>query len=124
MPYKIIFIRTLKPHENIRNGKLESLIKSLEKKPFVVPIIVDKKHRIILDGHHRYNALKKMGYTKIPAHIVDYEKVNLRPHGKMKVSKDIVIERALSGELLPPKTTKHIYKKKWKKIRVPLEKLS
>lgn len=123
MTHKIVYIRTLKPHERIIKKKLDALIKSLEKSPSVVPIIVDKKMRIILDGHHRYNALKKLGYKKIPAYLVSYDDVDLKSWKKRKVSKEMVIQYALSGKLFAPKTTKHIYNKKLKSVRVPLDKL-
>lgn len=29
------------------------------------PIIIDKKYNIVLDGHHRLNILKSLGYSKI-----------------------------------------------------------
>jgi uncharacterized protein (DUF1015 family) len=37
------------------------------------PIIIDKKYNIVLDGHHRLNILKSLGYSKIAAFQADYE---------------------------------------------------
>jgi hypothetical protein len=36
------------------------------------PIIIDNKHKIVLDGHHRLNILKYLGCSKIAAYSVDY----------------------------------------------------
>jgi hypothetical protein len=44
------------------------------------PIIIDNKHNIVLDGHHRLNILKSLGCSKIAAYSVDYldnEKVQI-----------------------------------------------
>ena len=123
MPYKTVLIRTLKPHERTIKRKLDALVKSLEKKPYVTPIVVEKKMRIILDGHHRYNALMQLGYKKIPAYLIDYDDVILKSWKKRKVSKETVINHALSGRLFPPKTTRHIYSKDLKKKKVPLKSL-
>ena len=45
------------------------------------PIIIDNKHKIVLDGHHRLNILKSLGCSKIAAYSVDYldnEKVQIK----------------------------------------------
>jgi len=36
------------------------------------PIIIDNKHKIVLDGHHRLNILKSLGCSQIAAYSVDY----------------------------------------------------
>ena len=36
------------------------------------PIIVDKESGVVLDGHHRRNILKTLGYSKISSHQVQY----------------------------------------------------
>ncbi|MEM0490218.1 MAG: ParB N-terminal domain-containing protein [Ignisphaera sp.] len=36
------------------------------------PIIVEKNRLIVIDGHHRLNALKSLGVKVVPAYIADY----------------------------------------------------
>lgn len=113
----------VKIHEKTTT-KLKKLIGQIKKGGYVIPVVVDKKHKILLDGHHRYAALKKLGYKKIPAYLVDYSRVKVVTRRKnIDITREIVIKRALSGKPFPPKTTRHIYSKKWRTIHVALEKL-
>lgn len=122
--YRIIPIRSVKIHEKT-TPKLKKLLKQIKKDGYVIPVVVDKKHKILLDGHHRYTALKKLGYKKIPAYLVDYRNVKVAARRKdIEITREIVIKRALSGKPFPPKTTRHIYSKRWKSVKVPLEKLA
>ncbi len=63
----------LKPHEALDPLELELFVKSInEKGIFYKPMLVDKTSFVILDGHHRWIALKKMGAKKIPCILLDY----------------------------------------------------
>jgi len=80
---------------------------------YLVPIIADIDSKVILDGHHRYNILKKMGFRKIPVVFVNYfsEDVQLHPRKKfMHISKKEVVEKGISQKLFPAKTSRHIFK--------------
>ncbi|MBI5355129.1 MAG: ParB N-terminal domain-containing protein [Candidatus Aenigmarchaeota archaeon] len=76
MAYRIIPIKSVKIHERT-TPKLKTLTKRIKKDGYVIPVVVDKRHKILLDGHHRYAALKKLGYKKIPAYLVDYSNVKV-----------------------------------------------
>ncbi len=80
---------------------------------------------VILDGHHRWLALNLLGATKAPVLLVDYERhVHLGTwRDGVRVSRRDVYERALSGRLFPPKTTRHrlLVEVKWEPT--PLEEL-
>jgi len=57
-----IDLEALKEHEEIRPDYLEQLKNEILSDGFLkMPIAVDKKTYIILDGHHRLHALKKIG---------------------------------------------------------------
>lgn len=110
----LLNINELKPHELINKKHLEQLIEEIRRDGVLKkPIVVDFRTKVILDGHHRVEALKRLGYDLVPAALVDYldESIILdtwrKCNGKMP-SKVDVIRRALKGELLPPKTTKHV----------------
>jgi ParB-like chromosome segregation protein Spo0J len=65
---------------------------------------------VVLDGHHRIGALRLLGCCKIPVLFVDYQSpkigVKTAENGK-EYPKHKVIEAALRGELLKPKSTWH-----------------
>ena len=92
------------------------------------PVLVDEEHLVILDGHHRVEALRLLGCKRIPVYLVDYNDdaiaLTLWPGAVVsEVEKEDVIEKALKGELFPPKTTKHIVKDELKEVRVYLKDL-
>ncbi len=64
---KIVDISLIKQHEQIRKAHLKEIKAQIEADGFIDdPIIVDKNTMIILDGHHRFNALKLLGLHAIP----------------------------------------------------------
>ncbi len=107
----IIKLRHLKAHEKISVKNLNKVKKLIKKAAhFTVPIIVDKKNLVILDGHHRAQAMKDLGYKKIPATMVDYADKKIKVFSRrksVKIDKNVVIERALNNKLFKFKTTKH-----------------
>lgn len=60
----------LKQHEQIRERHVRMLLKQIKHDGYLnSPLIVDKKTMIILDGHHRYNALKRLGMASSPVYL-------------------------------------------------------
>lgn len=132
----IIDLEKLKEHEEINPGHMGELKYRIQKDgKLKSPIIVDKNTKIILDGHHRFNSLKKLGYKKIPVYFIDYNSPDIVVRSwreKDNITKEVVIKAGLSGIKLPPKTSKHMIKISDKliriaklvgKVNVPLEKL-
>lgn len=129
-------IEELKEHEEIRPDYLEALKNEILADGILkMPICIDKKTCIILDGHHRLQALKKIGCKKIPVVMVDYQSPAIKVipwrEGEM-ITKEKIIDTALSGKRMPSKTSKHmiIFDGEWTHISaiemiidIPLEKL-
>ena len=126
----------LKEHEEIRPDYLEELKNEIMSDGILkMPIAVDKKTYIILDGHHRLHALKKIGCKKIPAILFDYQspEIEVIPWREDEnITKEMIIQTALAGKRMPPKTSKHMILIKGelkhisvleKDINIPLEKL-
>ena len=100
-----------------------------------MPIAVDKATYIILDGHHRLHALRKIGCKRIPVILFDYRspEIEVLPHREGEiVTKEMIIQTALAGRRMPPKTSKHMILVRGKLqhisilemvINIPLEKL-
>jgi len=78
MKIEIADITTIKPYENnprkLKDSAIEKVAMSLKEYGFRQPIVVDKD-RIIVAGHTRYRASKKLGFKEVPITIVD----NLTP---------------------------------------------
>jgi len=102
----------LKEHEEIRPEYLEQLKDEILADGILkMPIAVDKTTYIILDGHHRLHALKKIGCRRIPVILFDYQssEIEVVPHRDGEtVTKEMVIQTALKGRRMPPKTSKHM----------------
>jgi len=129
-------IEELKEHEEIRPDYLEALKNEILADGILkMPICIDKKTCIILDGHHRLQALKKIGCKKIPVVMVDYQSpaIKVIPWREGEtITKEKIIDTALSGKRMPSKTSKHmiILDSEWTHISaiemiidIPLEKL-
>ena len=66
MELKKIELSKIKPYEkNARKNDeaVEYVVKSIEQCEYIAPIILDENN-VILAGHTRYKALKKLGYTE------------------------------------------------------------
>ena len=131
----ITSINFLKPLEKVFLYHLKNLSKMILSKGIVqTPIIADKKHGIVLDGSHRYIFFLMNGFKEVPVKFVDYHDEHIRVGSrlihrylieeKMKISKQEVIKRGLSGNLFPPRTTRHFFPfRKNERINLPLDSL-
>ncbi|MDP2972033.1 MAG: ParB N-terminal domain-containing protein [Deltaproteobacteria bacterium] len=110
----IVFIRIeeLREHEEIRPDYLEELKNEILSDGMLkMPIAVDRSTYIILDGHHRLHALKKIGCKKIPVILVDYQspEIEVIPWREgEKITKEMIIDTALTGKRMRPKTSRHM----------------
>jgi hypothetical protein len=114
-------IDELKPHEEGSPLYFELLKQEILKDGMLrFPIIADEKTYVILDGMHRWLALKSLGYSLMPVILVD-----ARQNGRIRVGtrrihrytcnsdQDIPIEKILSaglnGHLMKPRSTRHFF---------------
>lgn len=123
----ILEIAKLKEHEEVSEEHLKEMKDWLMREGVQIdPIVVANDQFIILDGHHRVKALKEMGYSKVLAYLVDYQDEEIEVQSWRvgeKFTKEEVIRRALEGNKLPPKSTRHVLKFRPSKINIPLEEL-
>ena len=131
MDIVLIKMSKLIPHEEIKQKKLSKLIDLVKKRGgFYEPILVDRETKILLDGHHRYNTALHLGLNLIPGIEVDYledESIQVEPWpGKeeVEITKQSVLSMAKSGNLFPPKTSKHSISTEYPKQLFSLEELS
>ena len=118
----------LQPHEEIDAERLVRLVEEIGRAgTFYPPLLIDKKSRVILDGHHRWRASARLGFALVPCYSVDYLQdptirvMSRRPD--IEVTKQSVLDMALSGRTYPKKTTRHMYDLPESIEPVPLERL-
>ena len=82
MKIEIADITSIKPYENnprkLSDTAIEKVAMSLKEYGFRQPIVVDKD-RVIVAGHTRYRASKKLGLKQVPVSVIDNlteEKIN------------------------------------------------
>lgn len=118
--FAIVDLRRLRGHERIRPSLLKVLVDQIRRDGVLKrPILVAEGDFVILDGHHRAEALRSLGCRRIPVYFVEYESDAVRlgtwPHAVVAVvDKAEVLRRAREQDLFPPKTTRHT-------VSVPLE---
>jgi ParB-like chromosome segregation protein Spo0J len=109
---EVLDVCLLKQHEEVEEKRLAELYEEIKSDGFLKrAIAVDLNNYIIIDGHHRYNVLKALGCSRIPALLVDYFSPILKVlswKGDEEISKSSVIEAGLSGKLFPARTTRHV----------------
>ena len=92
------------------------------------PVLVEAKQLVILDGHHRVEALRILGCTRVPVYLVDYDDPGIRLttwQGAVvqTVTKADVLDRGVRGDPFPPKTTRHRVTIELEDMRVALDEL-
>ena len=130
MKVELVPIEALLPHEKVEEHRVDNLEKmTLRWRAYTKPLLVDRKTGTILDGHHRTKVAQRMELKCLPCVLVDYlddDEVSLSvwPNcGRESLSKEEVIEAALSGNLRGPKTSRHMLSDHLPPISIPLERL-
>lgn len=118
-------INKLLAHEQVSQQRLVEIMSLINQKGIIVnPVIIDKKTKVVLDGHHRVECLKRLGCSLVPAMEVDYFSDQVRVFlRREELIKEIVLSRALKKRLLPDKTTRHLIKNRIRGVKIRLDKL-
>ena len=107
---KMIDIDLLNPHEKIIEEKKISLvkfIKSYESYYIISSIVCCHETLLVIDGHHRYFALKELGFKKVPVTLIDYRSDSIRTGIMNPLDKKFIVDVGKSSTLLEPKSTEH-----------------
>ena len=127
----VVLVETvsLRGHEEVIPDNLETRTSKLLRKGFYKPIIVDRGSMVILDGHHKWTAAKSLGLARVPVILVDYlvdegVLLDVWPDcGRESIAKTEVLEMGVSGDVFPPKTSRHTLPFKIPSISIPLSDL-
>ena len=130
MKVDLVSLEFLRPHEETIPKKVDELEKMTHRwRAYVLPLVVDKKTGVILDGHHRHQVALRLDLKCLPCVQVDYIEddtieLDVWPNcGRDYVSKEEVIKAGLNGELFTPKTSRHRLADHLPPISVPLTRL-
>lgn len=109
--FSLLPLSVLKGHERIDESTLLDLIAQLRRSQVLSePIWVTRGSSVILNGHHRVEALRRLGADRVAAWVLDYESELIhveRWHAGPPIAKREVVRRAEEGRPFPPKTTRH-----------------
>jgi hypothetical protein len=103
-------VSELLPHEEVVSERMDTLIDYLlSLKPYIIipSILICSKSNMIIDGHHRFYALQKLGYKKVPVTKLNYNSNLITTHIDNVISKNELLHAALHGEMMPPKSSFH-----------------
>ena len=124
---RLIAIDKLRAHEQVCPQRLAQVKTAiLQSGRINNPVIVDRKNKIILDGHHRAAGLKQLGCRLIPVMTVDYYSDIVRVYSRRKdliISKAAVVAAVLTNQTFPYKTTRHLIKNRIQGVNILLDKL-
>ncbi|MEC8927420.1 MAG: hypothetical protein VYB17_04105 [Candidatus Thermoplasmatota archaeon] len=128
MDVELAPIAWLRPHEEVKPRNVDTLHEmTLRWSAYTKPLLVDRESGTILDGHHRHQVGIRIGLSRLPVIKVDYLEdegieLDLWPASQLEsITKQEVIDTALSEDLFPPKTTRHRFSDHLPPIAVPLD---
>ena len=130
MKVELVPLEILRPHEQILPKKVDQLEKMTHRwNAYTKPLLLDRLSGTILDGHHRYHVALRLELICVPCVFIDYLEddsieLDVWPNcGRDTVTKQEVIDAALSGILFSPKTSRHRLSDHLPPIAVPLSRL-
>ncbi len=111
--FALVPIDRLLDHEEVDPAEVDRLVEAIRSTGEVTdPVWVAARDHVVLNGHHRVAALRRLGARRVPAWLFDYadETMALRRWGPgPPLSKAEVVRRARAGERFAPKTSRHVW---------------
>ena len=104
-------VKDIKIHEKYiedRHNNLFNYLRSIDNHT-IPAIILCYKTNTLIDGHHRLSVLKKCNFEKVPCILINYNNSNILVNvNNNKITKKDVIDSAITGNYLEPKSTCHM----------------
>ena len=116
-------------HEEVIEELVATRVEKLLRLGFFKPIVANDPPGIILDGHHKTAAAKRLGLKLVSALPVEYlqdERIAVEVWsdcGRMSRPKTELVEMAASGWVFPPETFRQVMPFSLPQLTVPLERL-
>ncbi len=125
--FAIVPADSLREHEEIEPMRVDEVRRDIEVRRVVdEPVLVARGSLVVLNGHHRFAALRALGAVRVPVFLVDYENGSVlldRWSPGPPITKAEVLRTAEEGRLYPPKTTRHRLSFKLPPRPTPLDEL-
>ena len=106
MGYSAIGIDIVECKPLVELGDMHNL-KYKDQSVIISSIIACHESFVIIDGHHRFTALKELGVKKIPVTLINYSNKDIRTTDNNSILKEDLIINAKKNKLYSPKSTKH-----------------
>lgn len=104
-------VTRLRPTEEIDIERARLLAKAIkEEGRWTEPILVERSHSVIMDGHHRHFCAIRLCLAVVPCVLLSYDDPNLEVTywaNGAPVDVGRIIKAGLSGDLMKYKTTRH-----------------
>ena len=112
LEHSLIHVSEIFPHEQVSQKRVKQIIKTITSHQYdLPPIIIDRKTKVIIDGHHRFHAIKELNYNQIPCIELDYlsDSIVALCEGEKGdiLNKNEILQNAILGKLYPQKFTYH-----------------
>ena len=112
LSFQLLSPEKLRATEAINIYRARSLAEQIKSQGvWSVPLLIEKNHFIVMDGHHRLWSALQLGLQQVPCFLTDYDNPHLRLTswaGQKELTPEDVMTAGLTGELLAYKTTRHL----------------
>lgn len=127
MTIKMLSPSSLKPTEQYDPSRVDTLFEKIKNEGiWQQPILIERNHSVIMDGHHRHQVAKRMNLTTIPCLIISYDSPYITVtsrHSDKDINAEDILQAGLTGILLDYKSTRHQLSIPLLSIRIPIEAL-
>lgn len=114
----------IETEEHCSEIAIELAEKIIESGIWTVPIAVESSMMAIMDGHHRFNAAKYLGLTRVPCVLMTYGSggVSLKSwRSDVVCTVDDLRSMVGRSEKYPLKTTRHIFNPAIEELKIPVQ---
>ena len=108
---KSLLHNELIPHEKVSNrgiNQLNNYIGNIHHDIILPSILICNKTNVIIDGHHRFHALKLLNIDLIPVSLINYNSDLILTNEENSLSKKEIIDSAKNKNIFPPRTSRHV----------------
>jgi L-serine kinase (ADP) len=126
-PARLVRLDDLRPTEAHYRELARALAARIERaRVWTTPLWVEENVLLVMDGHHRLAAARRLGLVHLPCVVLGYDNPRLELSTwdpERKICADDIVNAALSGKLLPQKTTRHRLTPAPRPVAIPLSAL-
>ena len=109
IPIHFVRIDLIRPNERHHAEHAATLADTIMREQlWRIPITLERNSLAVMDGHHRFEAARRLKLNHVPCLLLDYAQVEvIATRQGYVVTPEEIVRRARSGDLYPPKTTRH-----------------